>query len=285
MAFQEYDDPAELKKLQELLRKLLAEFDRVCNVLNTPYVAWCGTALGAVRHQGFIPWDDDIDVAMLRDDYERFVKEAPAVIGDEFNIENMNTDPDFVSMVTYLTLKDTICIPDFFEGCSYRKPICMEVFILDNMPDNAWDFKRQKIRTWIWGRLIFLSASPTPYLPFDGMKKKVVNAICSAVVVGMKAIRLTPQKLQAKWDKAAMKYDGQQTCRVADYADKNPEKLSARIDELYPAVDMSFDGIMIKVPRDYQAILTRNYGDYMKMPPVEKRKNHRPSQLDFGPYA
>ena len=71
MAFQEYDNPEELKKVQELSTKLLGEFDRVCRELDIPYVVWAGTALGAVRHHGFIPWDDDVDVAMVRNDYER----------------------------------------------------------------------------------------------------------------------------------------------------------------------------------------------------------------------
>lgn len=285
MAFQEYDDPAELKKVQELSVKILKELDRVCRKLDIPYVAWAGTALGAVRHQGFIPWDDDIDVAMLRSDYERFLKEAPKEINDEFEIVNMRTEPNFVSMGTYINLKGTVFIPDFFEGCKYRKPLCIEIDVLDNMPTNKWSFKRQKMRTWIWGRLIFLSASPTPYLPFGGIRKKAVNAICLAVTYGMKLFRFTPQKLQAKWEKAAMKYDCQKTGLVADYEDKNPEKWSASLNELFPTIDMDFDGVKIRMPHEYQTILTKNYGDYMKMPPVEERKNHRPSQLDFGPYA
>lgn len=285
MAFREYDNPAELKKVQELSLKILKELDRVCRQLDISYLAWAGTALGAVRHQGFIPWDDDIDIAMVRSDYEDFLKRAPSIIGDEFEIVNMRNEENFVSMVTYVTLKDTIFIPDFFEGCKYQKPICLEIDVLDNMPDNKWNFRMQKMKTWVWGRLIFLSASPTPYLPFDGIRKKIVNAVCSIAVGGLKLFHLTPQKLQARLDKAATKYNDRQTDYVADYADKNPEKWSARHDELFPTVDMQFDGISIKVPRDYDTILTRNYGDYMKLPPIEERKNHRPSQLDFGPYA
>lgn len=284
MAFQEYDNPEELKKVQELSTKLLGEFDRVCRKLDIPYVVWAGTALGAVRHHGFIPWDDDVDVAMVRSDYERFIREAPAVISDEFEIVNMRTEPNFVSMVTYLTLRGTTFIPDFFEGCAYKKPLSIDIDVLDNMPDSEADYKRQNRKTWLWGRLLFLSAAPEPYLPFDGIKKKVVNGICRIAYGGMHLVGLTPVKLQEHWDKAARQFEQAETKRVADYADRSPIKWSATRDELFPALDMPFGDIVVKVPRAYDDILTRNYGNYMELPPVEQRKNHRPSQLDFGEY-
>ena len=74
---------ATLSQHQQALRSLLEEFDRVCKKLNISYMLFAGTMLGAVRHQGFIPWDDDLDVIMLRRDYERFLKDAPTVLNEE----------------------------------------------------------------------------------------------------------------------------------------------------------------------------------------------------------
>lgn len=76
MSYQEYTNIDDLHKIQKLSTCILAEFDRVCGLLHIPYVVYGGTAIGAVRHKGFIPWDDDVDVAMLRHDYERFLKEG-----------------------------------------------------------------------------------------------------------------------------------------------------------------------------------------------------------------
>ena len=100
----------------------------------------------------------------------------------------------------------------------------------------------------------------------------------------MRLVGLTPVKLQEHWDKAARQFEQSETKRVADYADRSPIKWSATRDELFPALDMPFGDIVVKVPRAYDDILTRNYGNYMELPPVEQRKNHRPSQLDFGEY-
>ena len=74
------DTTTTLPEHQKALQTLLVEFDRVCKQLEIPYILFAGTMLGAVRHQGFIPWDDDLDVMMLRQDYERFLREAEGVL-------------------------------------------------------------------------------------------------------------------------------------------------------------------------------------------------------------
>ena len=75
--YKQYENPEELRNIQLVQVDILREMDRVCQKLNIPYFLTGGTAIGAVRHGGFIPWDDDIDVVLLRDDYERFLAEAP----------------------------------------------------------------------------------------------------------------------------------------------------------------------------------------------------------------
>lgn len=162
MAFKEYEDPAELKRLQELSEMVLAEFDRACRTLGIPYVVYAGTALGAVRHGGFIPWNDDIDVAMPRRAYERFLAEAPAVLDGRFEIVNARTEPDFTSPYSYLALKGTLCVPDFYRTCPYAKPISIDVFPLDKVSNDPDTRRRQMRGTWIWGRLMFLRATPEP---------------------------------------------------------------------------------------------------------------------------
>ena len=80
---QRNESPATLAQHQEAMKSLLEEFDRVCKALDIPYVLFAGTLLGAVRHRGFIPWDDDLDVLMLREDYDRFMREAPGVLNTD----------------------------------------------------------------------------------------------------------------------------------------------------------------------------------------------------------
>ena len=98
-------DPATLAAIQRVTRRCLAEIDRVCSLLGVRYVAYGGTAIGAVRHQGFIPWDDDGDVCMPREDYERFIAEAPALLGDEFFIASPASHPNYPISFGVLGLK------------------------------------------------------------------------------------------------------------------------------------------------------------------------------------
>lgn len=116
MAFKEFDDPQLLRHIQKVLTLILKEFDRVCTELNLPYTVYGGTAIGAVRHQGFVPWDDDIDICMTRADYERFLAEAPVLLGDDFRIDNTRTNPDYSFMFTKLCPQGHLDDPRVQQG-------------------------------------------------------------------------------------------------------------------------------------------------------------------------
>lgn len=285
MSFKEYDDPEELRRVQLMSTRILGELDRVCRLLDIPYVVYAGTAIGAVRHHGFIPWDDDVDVALARSDYERLLAEAPAVLKPEFAFANTRTDADFPSAYSYLTLKDTLFIPEFYRDCAYRKPLSIDIFPLDNVPDDPKAYRRQARRTWLWGRLVFLRATPNPYLAFDGWKRVLVLAACRVAHYGMRLLRIHPEWVQTQWERAARAYEGIPCSRMADFSDRDPLKWAVTRDELYPALDVPFEDITVKLPRCYDAVLTRGYGNYMELPPVAERKNHYPFLIDLGTYG
>ena len=284
MSYKQYK-PEELKKLQRLSSSILEELDRVCRILNIPYFIYAGTAIGAVRHGGFIPWDDDIDVGMLRKDYERFLKEAPSVLGSAFMIEDYHSDPYFPACDSNLALKDTYCVPEEFENCPFQYAISIGLYAFDSVTNDQKLLKKQLRKTWWYGRLVFLRATPKPHMTLKGLKKHLALAACFIAHWGMKIIHISPKWLHDQWEHWAQAGNSCDTGVYCDFTDRNPLSWSVSKEELFPLEEIEFENISVKIPHGYDTILKRGYGDYMQLPPEEDRKNHYPSRLDFGPYS
>lgn len=285
MAFKAYEDSEELRQVQRASVLILEEFIRVCECLDIPYVVSDGTALGAARHRGFIPWDDDIDVALFRNDYERFLAEAPALLKDTFVLDNARNQKDFPCVYSFLGLRDTVFIPEFFKTCPYKKPLTIDIFPFDVVPNDAKKYRKQCRRTWVWGRLMFLRATPAPYLALGGAQRTVVLAACRAAHALLKLFHMTPAFIQHKWDNAARAYEREPTGQFTNFSDRDPRTLQVSDSEVYPAVEVPFERLVVKLAQGYDDILRREYGDYMRLPPVEQRKNHYPYRLDLGAYT
>lgn len=278
-------DPAVLRTLQLVETTILAEFDRVCRKLDIPYVVYGGTAIGAVRHQGFIPWDDDVDVCMAREDYERFLAEAPSELGADFEIHNSRTHKDFPNMFTNLVLKETLFIPEFIKDSTYRMPIGLDIFPLDNVPRDKKAYQRQSRATWFWGRMLYLQGTPAPYLEVGGVLRKAILSATFVIYWTLRLARVKPRALQQRWEKAARRYEHAEMDLMADFTDRTPLAWSVTHDDLYPSTDVPFENITVKLPRAYDKILMRGYGDYMQLPPEDKRKTHLPVVIDFGKFG
>lgn len=281
MSYRQYE-PVELRKLQLVSTKILQEFDRVCTELEIPYYACAGTALGSVRHGGFIPWDDDIDVSMLRPDFERFLNEAPAAVGDDFEIVSGRNEPFFPACNANLALKGTLCVPEEFDSCPFRYPIGIGIYPMDRVSASQKTLKRQLRRTWFWARISFLRATPRPHLFIKGWRRTLVSAACHIAYWGMRILHISPVWIHRNWEKAATLAESEDVNLFADFTDMHPLDWSITREEMFPLKRSKFESIEINLPNAIDAILTRGYGDYMQLPPEEDRKNHYPSVLDFG---
>lgn len=279
-------DQRQLDHIHVLLTRLLGEFDRVCRELGIQYAVYGGTAIGAVRHRGFIPWDDDVDVMLTRADYERFLCEAPAVMGGEFELHNTRTVPEFPFMFTKMVLKGTLLIPEADKDSSYRMPFFVDVLPVDNIPDDDGAMRSMSRRSWLWGRLLFLRGTPRPYLiGITGVRRRLIYALTTLVHWGLRLTRVSPAALQLRWEKAVRAYEHEDTGRMADFTMRDPYNWVVTREELFPTRDVPFEDITVMLPHNYDALLSRGYGDYMALPPPDQQRNHRMHLVDFGPYA
>ncbi len=127
------ESPATLQQHQQALYELLEAFDSACKALDIPYLLFAGTLLGAVRHQGFIPWDDDVDVVMLRKDYERFLQEAPRVLNQEKYFLQKEFSPHWPMFFSKLRMNRTTCLEKFRpKDPQLHQGIYMDIFPCDN---------------------------------------------------------------------------------------------------------------------------------------------------------
>ena len=276
----------DLRKVQKLLTLILAELDRVCRQIGVSYAVYGGTAIGAIRHGGFIPWDDDIDVMMTRADYERFLAEAPALLDERFRLDNTRTRDDFCFMFTKMVMPGTLLIPEADKNATYRMPFFLDILPLDEIPADDKAFQEMSRASWLWGRLLFLQGTARPHLiNTPAWKKALIFSATTLAHLGLKAVRATPASLQARWERAVRRYEGTGTGVYADFTMRDPQNWIVREEEFFPTRDVPFEDITVMIQNEYDALLRRGYGDYMQLPPPEQRYNREAAVIDFGPYA
>lgn len=276
-------EPEVLDKLHKVQLQILEDFMNVCDKYGLTYFVAYGTAIGAVRHQGFIPWDDDIDVAMLRRDYERFFEVFPGELGEKYNLLTPETDGRYACTVTHLQRKGTKFVSEVSRSLKCEQCIFMDIFPLDYVAKEKKEQLRQGRRAVFWGRMLFLSGTANPLLPNDGLSGRIMDVICHMVHYLLRLFRVSPRKLYQKFVKAATCYNN--SAKKSEYVtsfeytgclkDKIKEK------DIFPLQTVEFENLKVKIPANNHEFLTKVYGDYMQMPPENERVNHMPLLIQF----
>ena len=278
-----YDD-ATLKRLQQTELGILKDFAEVCRKNEISFFISGGTAIGALRHGGFIPWDDDIDVCLPRQDYDRLIEvlqNDPAMM-EKYEIIRADYTENFPLMSTRLRKKGTKFKEWLFQNLDCDLGIFLDIFPYDHTPADPKLRKKQVRAAWFWSKLYILRHIANPALPFKGVKGTIVTAACACIHAFLVVTHFSKSYILRKYQEAATKYNGEKTGCYIDFQYTFPEKLLIREEDLFPLRTVLFDGVEVTTLHHIEEYLTHQYGDYMQLPPVEKRKNHYPYELDFG---
>ncbi len=268
-----------LHLLHELLFKCLLEFDRICKKHDIKYFLGGGTLLGAVRHQGMIPWDDDMDVMMLRDDYNKFL----SVINDELDssmfFQSCETDPEYHSVFTKIRLNGTKFVTRF--SCRFpemHQGIFIDIFVHDHTSNNKLGQKLHVFKTLFVRSMVFHKWEGTP-MHFYGRLKMVCR-------LATKYIRKTPMKKLEKYqDKVIQKYNKKNTKYLYDGTGEHLRHGAFPAEWLEDVEYLKFNGHDFPVPKNYKSYLKYSYGDYNRWIPASLRKaGHDIIEVDFGEY-
>jgi lipopolysaccharide cholinephosphotransferase len=254
----------QLRALQLVLLDMLLEVDRVCKKNNISYSLIGGTLLGAVRHGGFIPWDDDVDVMMLGNEYLRF-KEAVKTDLDEskYFFQDNTTDPFYPWGYARIRRKNSEFIREGQEHLKMQTGIFLDIFPRDNVPDNKLLRPLHKFVCFCIRKTLYAQTGKnTGKYWFTRLLYSVLAKI------PVKFAHKCKEKLAARCNK-------KQTELVRTYTFPTPKGKYGYYKKYYAQLaNISFEGHMLPGVENYNAYLTYKYGNYMALPPPEKRHWH-----------
>lgn len=276
-------EPETLKRLQRVELEIVRDFIALCEKYDLTWFGIAGTGIGALRHQGFIPWDDDIDLAMPRESFERFLKLADQEYGDKYRILNAWTDSRFPMMTTRWCKKGTTFIEHAMKGAKCPCGIFLDLYVLDPVADGKWSFQAQAWEAWFWSKLLVLRCMPKPFLFQTGLQAKLIWFVCGMVHRGLRLLHISPAWLRDRCEKVCRRYEGKKMRRAAFLPDTNPFWNVVDMTKLYPLRKLPFEDLELNFANNAEELLTNQYGDYMQIPPEEKRKTHYPYRLRFEP--
>lgn len=265
-----------LRKVQLTELEIAKEIKRVCEENGIRYFLYRGTFLGSVRHKGFIPWDDDMDFAMLREDYDRFREIWQEKMDPKYCFQDWHTDPGYAHPFGKVRKRGTLFVEAKCRQLE-ENGIYVDIYPLDYAPEGEEDKKKLAFKLLQLYRLKLMKSGYTPWKEESRIiwKKRIGYLLYQTVALFFsqeKLIDIYERTIRAL-PKSGTVYE-QSALPIAYYF---PVSWCVSLRD-YPYEDTGFPG-----PEDYDSFLTSLYGAYMELPPVGKRENrHQIMKLDFG---
>ena len=253
-------------QLKEL--EILKEFHRICEEENLTYYLSSGTLLGAVRHQGFIPWDDDIDVCMPVKDYKRFCKIAPSKLSSRFYFQNHITDDNYFFAFSKIRMNHTTCIHRLYRYHQVHQGIWIDIFPLVETTGSTIDMKLKNKMIKIGSAFQFEN-----YL--EGVYKEYCDKFGKVTIWGVKLVSKLPLRVRKDLHSLFnnLAYYGRNRGYYTEVFSDVLHYVPKEAFEGEPA-KLRFEGECFYAPANYDLYLKYIFGDYMKLPPENERVNH-----------
>lgn len=263
----------DLSKVHQANLTILKEIDRICRKYKLKYVLDAGTLIGAVRHQGFIPWDDDADVAMTRPNFDAFLKVAARELPESMELVlpgQFHGKTGFYDFTPRIIYKNSRTHEDDEEMAFYDgklNHLWVDLFVLDALPDSKIGAIAAKgIQAGIYG-LAMGHRYRLDYSKYSLAQKLAVGGLAG---VG----RLIPMKWIIKLQRFFARKDRKKKTRRLYYSNYQPDYLYVTLERQWSTetVDLPFEDTKLMCPKGWHDVLTWVYGDYRKLPPKEQRK-------------
>ena len=253
-----------MTELQKTEFDILVHLDAACSKLGIPYYLVCGSALGAVKYGGFIPWDDDIDVAMFRDDYEVFLKEAPKLLPEHLFLQNWHTDPACPQISSKLRNSKTAYIEESAANIAMHHGVFIDIFPLDGYPAGKLEQNLLELRKRIYVAML-QSACEYPRGNLGAMLCKICRL--SGLVKHTDRVAKRYERMISSYPVAKSEL----VCNHANWQGKLDYSPKTHFANGFVA---NFEGLVVKIPKEYHLYLTQKYGEYSQDPPKAAQNGH-----------
>lgn len=262
------------RELQLLELEIAKEIKRVCDKNNIEYFIIGGTLLGAVRHKGFIPWDDDMDIGMTTENYNKFIKIAPEALDSRFFLQNNETDPFCYYMYSKVIMKGT----HFYEKVTEHINMCNGIFVDIFAYDLACTSKLHMKKLSILGRISLLKHGYN----FNAITKKIYVKLLNNI---MKNLPVNVGVIDKKLNKYVKSISIEKANKYTYYVERDGQfKGKFVYDKSYfnQFLELQFEDTTFKAPANYHEYLCTTYGNYMELPSEEEReKGHFVSKIEL----
>lgn len=271
----------ELSQLHDTLYEILGEIIRVCDLLDIPYFIQGGTAIGAFFEDSILPWDDDIDIGMTRANYNRFLKEAPAVLGKQYFLQWYGTDPHTPFYFAKLRKNNTVFLEHNYRNLPIHQGIYIDIFPFDKVPDTPWLQKAQRTisnffnccfmgkEVWQWkhcGKCEIDTPTNRGFLPCL-LQRTIQTPLSKSAILKI-----------LSWTQSCFNWLPKATFYNIVLAPKD----HIAVTTIEHPEQRPFGPLTVWAPSDLETYLRRHYRNLRRYIPKEEQMNHRPDELYFS---
>lgn len=269
----------DLERLHEVLYEILGEIVRICNKHNIPYFIQGGSAIGAFYNRAIVPWDDDIDVGMLRRDYDRFLEVAPSELQSQYFLEWFGSEPNTPFYFAKVKKNDTLFVEEMFRDMDIHHGIFVDIFPYDEIPNGALCEKIHRARAKFWincfmGKQLWLWGHCGKCQIDTPLPKSWISCIAIRLV----ALLASRGWIYRKMNRVLGAYNGR-GCERVNIVRMPRDQIRRQCIER--SVECEFGPLRVMLPDDVESYLRHHYPNLRPVLPESEQINHAPYRLSF----